>query len=35
MFRFTIREVLWLMVVVGLGMGWWLDYRFLLGPAFF
>jgi hypothetical protein len=24
MFRFTIRDVLWLMVVVGLGAGWWL-----------
>ena len=27
MFRFTIRDVLWLMVVVGLGVGWWLDHR--------
>ena len=25
MFRFTIRDLLWLMVVVGLGAGWWLD----------
>ena len=25
MFRFTIRDVLWLMVVVGLGAGWWVD----------
>lgn len=23
MFRFTIRDVLWLMVVVGLACGWW------------
>src|SRR5262245_25395972 len=23
MFRFTIRDVLWLMVVVGMGVGWW------------
>jgi hypothetical protein len=23
MFRFTIRDVLWLMVVVALGAGWW------------
>jgi hypothetical protein len=23
MFRFTIRDVLWLLVVVGLGVGWW------------
>jgi len=27
MFRFTIRDVLWLMVVVGIGIGWWLEYR--------
>src|SRR4051794_3493168 len=25
MFRFTIRDVLWLMVVVGMGCAWWLD----------
>ena len=25
MFRFTIREVLWLMVVVALAVGWWID----------
>jgi len=23
MFRFTIRDVLWLTVVVGMGLGWW------------
>ena len=23
MFRFTIRDVLWLTVVVGMGVGWW------------
>ena len=23
MFRFTIRDVLWLMVVVGMAAGWW------------
>ena len=23
MFRFTIRDVLWLMVVVGMGVAWW------------
>ena len=23
MFRFTIRDVLWLMVVVGMAVGWW------------
>jgi hypothetical protein len=27
MFRFTIRDVLWLTVVVALGIGWWLSYR--------
>jgi hypothetical protein len=25
MFRFTIRDLLWLMVVVGLGVGWWIS----------
>src|SRR5262245_13346251 len=25
MFRFTIRDVLWLMVVVGLAVGWWIE----------
>jgi hypothetical protein len=25
MFRFTIRDVLWLMVVVAMGIGWRLD----------
>jgi hypothetical protein len=25
MFRFTIRDVLWLTVVVGLGVGWWVE----------
>jgi len=23
--RFTIRDLLWLMVVVGMGIGWWMD----------
>jgi hypothetical protein len=27
MFRFTIRDVLWLTVVVALGIGWWIDHR--------
>ena len=27
MFRFTIRDVLWLMVVVGLGCSWFLHVR--------
>lgn len=26
MFRFTIRDVLWLMVLVGLGVAWWVDH---------
>jgi hypothetical protein len=29
MFRFTIRDVLWLMVVVAMGAGWWMDKRML------
>jgi hypothetical protein len=27
MFRFTIRDVLWLTVVVALGVGWWVAHR--------
>lgn len=27
MFRITIRDVLWLMVVVGLSLGWWAEHR--------
>ena len=27
MFRFTIRDVLWLMVVVALACGWWLNVK--------
>jgi len=27
MFRFTIRDLLWLMVVVALSIGWWMEYR--------
>ena len=26
MFRFTIRDVLWLTVLVALAVGWWLDH---------
>lgn len=26
MFRFTIRDVLWLMVVVGMGVVWWRNH---------
>ena len=27
MFRFTLRDVLWFMVVVGMAFGWWADHR--------
>jgi hypothetical protein len=27
MFRFSIRDVLWLTVVVAVLVAWWLDYR--------
>ena len=26
MFRFSIRDVLWLTVVVALGIGWWVEH---------
>ena len=26
MFRFSIRDVLWLTVVVGLAVGWWIEH---------
>jgi hypothetical protein len=26
-FRFTIRDLLWLTVVVALAVGWWVSYR--------
>ena len=29
----TIRDVLWLMVVVSLALGWWVDHRFLTDDA--
>jgi len=29
MLRFTIRDVLWLTVVVALAVGWWVDRRSL------
>jgi hypothetical protein len=37
MFRFTIRDLLWLMVVVGCLLGWWVDRaikRVLIVPMF-
>jgi hypothetical protein len=27
--RFTIRDLLWLTLVVAMGLGWWLDHRHL------
>src|SRR5262245_41668643 len=32
MFRFTIRDVLWLLMVVGLSLGWYLHYQRLTRP---
>jgi len=29
MLRFTIRDLLWLMMVMGLAMGWWADREHL------
>jgi hypothetical protein len=31
MFRFTIRDVLWLTVVVAVGVGWWISAKALQG----
>jgi hypothetical protein len=28
--RFTIRDLLWLTVVVALGLGWWVDRQYLI-----
>ena len=33
MFRFRIRDMLWLTVVVGLGVGWWMQRRDALATA--
>jgi hypothetical protein len=33
MFRFTIRDVLWLTVVVAVAVAWWLDHRNAKGIA--
>ena len=30
MFRFTIRDLLWLTVAVAIGTAWWADHRKLL-----
>jgi hypothetical protein len=32
--RFTIRDMLWLTVVVALGVGWWVDRCRMTGPRF-
>jgi hypothetical protein len=29
MTRFTLRDVFWLTLVVGMGVGWWMDHRAL------
>jgi hypothetical protein len=34
MFRFTIRDVLWLTALVAMGVGWWMDHRRLTSPLF-
>jgi len=31
MLRFTIRDVLWLTVVVAITVSWWVDHRWLTG----
>jgi hypothetical protein len=33
-FRFTIRDLLWLTVVVAFAVGWWLDHRRLTADPF-
>jgi len=27
MFRFTIRDLLWLIVLMAMGLAWWIDHR--------
>jgi hypothetical protein len=31
--QFTVRDLLWLTLVVGMGIGWWLDQRHLISKA--
>jgi hypothetical protein len=31
LFRFTLRDLLWMMLVVGLLLGWTIDHRYLIG----
>jgi len=33
MFRFTIRDVLWLTVLAALAVSWWIDHRSLAPDA--
>ena len=33
MCRFTIRDVLWLTMLVGLSLGWWIDHRYAKAQA--
>lgn len=33
MFRFTIRELVLLTIIVAMGVGWWLDHRSLAPDA--
>jgi hypothetical protein len=33
-FRFSIRDLLWLTLVVGLIVGWWLDHQRHVLPEF-
>ena len=33
MFRFSIRDVLWLTVVVALAVGWWIEHQRLVSSA--
>jgi hypothetical protein len=28
MFKFTIRDLLWLMLLVALAVGWWIEHRY-------
>jgi F0F1-type ATP synthase assembly protein I len=32
-FRITIRDLFWLVLVVALAIGWWLDHRKLTKPT--
>jgi hypothetical protein len=33
-FRFTIRDLLWLTLIVGLATGWWLEHRYYADHPF-